>query len=178
MQGRGCQGSQRLLRTAIVVFTTGAMMILIVIVMVRLPALLSINSVNGPFGKRHEVYLAVWTGVDVGDDAEVNAKQQAFTLSDVELGQIVGDTILQPWVLERERPTAAIPTSVIIVTFSSTIFFVVIVIPLSIIVIVRAVFFPTSFRALQIEAEQSSSLEEIPSRADDHVAIILFPKSG
>src|SRR4029453_17898925 len=42
-----------------------------------------------------------------GAQSEANTKKQVFPLSDVELGEVVGDAILQSWIIDGDLTTVA-----------------------------------------------------------------------
>src|SRR6266496_604320 len=60
--------------------------------------------------QRDEEQVAVRRGLDVGDDPEVRADEQAFALGEVELVVVVGDPVGQPRVVDADLP--AVPGQV------------------------------------------------------------------
>src|SRR5919106_6612814 len=68
---------------------------------------LSKNLVDRAVRERHDEQIAVRAGLDVGADAEVSPKQQAFALGDVELVEVVGDAIFQSWIVDGDLTTVA-----------------------------------------------------------------------
>src|SRR5262245_9853004 len=58
--------------------------------------------VNHASIERHHVQIAVWSGHHIGADAEVPPKQQALALGDVELRGIVGNAVLQSWIVDAD----------------------------------------------------------------------------
>ena len=58
--------------------------------------------------ERDDIEISVWSRLNVRADAEAGAKQQTLTFGDVELGEVIGDAILQPWIINRDRASLAI----------------------------------------------------------------------
>ncbi len=65
------------------------------------------NLVDRAVRERDDEEISVRSSVNVGADAEVSSKQQAFTLGDVELEQVVGDAIFQSWIINRDLTAVA-----------------------------------------------------------------------
>src|SRR6266480_7896873 len=65
------------------------------------------NLVDRAVRERDDEEISVGSSVNVGADAEVSSKQQAFTLGDVELVEVVGDAIFQSWIIDGDVPAVA-----------------------------------------------------------------------
>jgi hypothetical protein len=65
------------------------------------------NLVDRAVRERDDEEISVRSSVNVSANAEASPKQQAFTLGDVELGEVVGDAIFQPWIIDGDLTTVA-----------------------------------------------------------------------
>jgi hypothetical protein len=52
--------------------------------------------------ERYQVKIVVGARLNIRRDAEVPTEEQAFTLGDVELGQVVGDAIFEKRIVDRD----------------------------------------------------------------------------
>ena len=108
----------------------------------------TMNLVDRAVRERHEEQVAVRPGLDVGDDAEVPAEQQALALDDGpgvcrgvgrrRLVEVVGDPVLQPGIIHPDLPAVA----------------------------------------GQVEAPQEATFEERPGGTHEEVAVVLRTYPG
>src|SRR5918999_4650205 len=63
--------------------------------------------VNLPVAERDHEQVAVWSGLDVGADAEVPADQERLAFGDLELVEVVRDPVLDPRVVDGDAPPVA-----------------------------------------------------------------------
>src|SRR5688572_15147683 len=62
------------------------------------------NLVDGPVRQRYDEQVAVRAGHDVGHDAELAPNEQRLALGDVVLGEVVGDSVVETRVVDRDAP--------------------------------------------------------------------------
>src|SRR5690349_20728652 len=61
-----------------------------------------VHFVHSSVRQRHHEQVAIRSGLNIGADTKAPADQKALAFSDVELGGIIRDSILKPWIIDSD----------------------------------------------------------------------------